>query len=40
MKFMTEVFNSIRLQIVYVSNNGLEINFSYDLRDEKRADCY
>ena len=29
-----EVFNSIRLQIVYVCNNGLEIDFSYDLRDE------
>jgi len=30
-----EVFNNIRLQIIYVSNNGLEIDFSYDLRDEE-----
>ena len=31
-----EVYNSIRLQIVFVSNNGLEIDF----RDKKIADCY
>ena len=30
-----EVFNSIRLQIVFVSNNELKIDFSYDLRDEE-----
>ena len=29
-----EVFNSIRLQIIYVSNNRLEIDFSYNLRDK------
>ena len=29
-----EVFNSIRLQIVFILTNGLEIDFSYDLRDK------
>ena len=32
-----EVFNSIRLQIVYVYDNGLEIDFSYDLRDKEMS---
>ena len=32
-----EVFNGIRLQIVYVYDNGLEIDFSYDLRDKEMS---
>ena len=32
-----EVFNSIRLQIVYVYDNGLEIDFSYNLRDKEMS---
>ena len=32
-----EVFNSIRLQIVYVCDNRLEIDFSYDLRDKEMS---
>ena len=32
-----EVFNSIRLQIVYIYANGLEIDFSYDLRDKEMS---
>ena len=30
-----KVFNSIRLYIVYILTNGLENDFSYDLRDEE-----
>ena len=32
-----EVFNSIRLQIVYVCDNRLQIDFSYNLRDKEMS---
>ena len=32
-----EVFNSFRLQIVYVCDTRLEIDFSYDLRDKEMS---